>query len=97
MRRLALVAAVLALVVLVALSGAVAMSLFYFVGVDDGRLAVFSGLPVSVGPLDLNVPYRHSSVAYDTLSPAARKIVDAEQVGTRDEVLSLAAELGMWP
>jgi hypothetical protein len=73
------------------------MSLFYFVGVDDGHLTVFSGLPVSIGPLDLNVPYRHSAVAYDTLSPAAKRVVDAEQEGTRAEVLSLAGQLGMWP
>jgi hypothetical protein len=94
---LTIIAAVLVLLVLVALIGAVAMSVFFFIGVDDGRLTVFSGLPVSVGPLDLNVPYRHSSGVYDALSPAAKEIVDARRIGSRQEVLELASDLGMWP
>ena len=96
-RRLGLIAAVLAVVVLLALAGALTMSVAYFVGVDDGLLVVYSGLPVSVGPLDLHVPFRRSGVAYDSLSPEAKRIVDARRVGTRAEVLALAADLGMWP
>lgn len=96
-RRLGLIAAVLAVVVLLALAGAFTMSVAYFVGVDDGLLVVYSGLPVSVGPLDLHVPFRRSGVAYDSLSPQAKRVVDARRVGTRAEVLALAADLGMWP
>ena len=42
----------------------VVLSTCYFVGVDDGGLAVYSGLPVSVGPLDLHAVYRRSALPY---------------------------------
>jgi PPM family protein phosphatase len=95
-RRLLWLTAVLVVVLVAAVSGALVMSLCYYVGVDNGRLAVYSGLPVSVGPLDLHVVYRKSGVSYSSLGATARRFVDAEQVGTRGEVLDVAASLGMW-
>ena len=43
----------LALVALLGVAGVVVVNTCYFVGVDDGQLAVYSGLPWSVGPLEL--------------------------------------------
>jgi PPM family protein phosphatase len=89
--------AVLVVVVLVALSAAVLMSFVYYVGVDDGHLTVYSGLPVSIGPVPLHLAYRRSALSYASLDGVEQQLVDERQLGTRGDALGLADELGMWP
>ena len=96
-RRLALLVAVLALVALVGVAGVVVVNTCYFVGVDDGQLAVYSGLPWSLGPLELNSVYLKSARSYILLDTAQREFVDARRVHTKDGALRLAEDLGMLP
>jgi serine/threonine protein phosphatase PrpC len=96
-RRLALLVAVLALVALLGVAGVVVVNTCYFVGVDDGQLAVYSGLPWSLGPLDLNSVYLRSARAYVLLDAEQQALVDARRVHTKDGALRLAEDLGMLP
>ena len=96
-RRLGWFAAVLTLLVVVATAGALTVSTVFYVGVDDGRLAVYSGLPAALGPLQLHAVYRRSSLPYESLGPAERRLVDEQGLHTRSSIMALAEALGMWP
>jgi len=96
-RRLGCLALLLALLVVVALAAALTLSTVFFVGVEDGRLAVYSGLPIEVGPLHLHAVYRRSARPYSTLQPLERRLVDARSLHSKAGVMTLAATLGMWP
>ncbi len=87
----------LALLVLVAFAGVLTVSTVFFVGVEDGRLSIYSGLPATLGPLQLNAVYRRSSLTYDALAPEERRLVDEQGLRTRGSVMALAEALGMWP
>ena len=88
----------LALVALLGVAGVVVVNTCYFVGVDDGQLAVYSGLPWSVGPLELQqrVPAERASVRA-TSTRSSAPCVDARSVRTKDGALRLAEDLGMLP
>ncbi len=96
-RRLGLrwFAAFLVVLVVAGAAGAVTLSTVYYVGVDDGRLAVYSGLPAEVGPVPLHAVYRRSTVEYASLTPAQRQVVDEQALRGRSGALALAAALGM--
>jgi protein phosphatase len=96
-RRLGIVAALLVLVVVALAAGAFFLSTVFYVGVDDGTLAIYSGVPGHVGPVPLHAVYRRSVVTYDSLSPAARTLVDEEQLRDRESAMALSKMLGMWP
>jgi len=96
-RRLALLVAVLALVALLGIAGVVVVNTCYYVGVEDGQLAVYSGLPWSVGPLELNSVYLRSSRSYVLLDARQQALVDARRVHTQGGALRLAEDLGMLP
>jgi protein phosphatase len=96
-RRLGCLAVVLALLTVVAFAGVLTVSTVFYVGVDDGRLAVYSGLPAALGPVPLHAVYRRSSLPYESLGPAERRLVDEQGVHTRSSIMALAETLGMWP
>jgi serine/threonine protein phosphatase PrpC len=96
-RRLGVVAGLLVVLVAALAAGAFFLSTVFFVGVDGGTLAIYSGVPGKVGPVPLHAVYRRSVVSYDTLSPAARALVDEQQLRDRESALSLSKMLGMWP
>ena len=73
------------------------LSTVFFIGVDDGRLTVYSGVPVAIGPLHLHAVYRRSVRTYDSLTPAERAIVDAQAVHDKANVMSISDQLEMWP
>jgi serine/threonine protein phosphatase PrpC len=95
--RLGAVAAVLALLAVVAAAGAFFLSTLFFIGVDDGRLAIYSGVPVELGPIPLHAVYRRSVVTYDSLSPSARTLVDERRLRDRSGAYGVSDQLGMWP
>ena len=97
LRRLGIVAALLVLLVVALAAGAFFLSTVFYVGVDDGTLAIYSGVPGKVGPVPLHAVYRRSVVTYDSLSPSARRLVDEEQLRDRESAMSLSRMLGMWP
>jgi protein phosphatase len=96
-RLLVTLVVVLALVALLGVVGVVVVNTCYFVGVDDGRLVVYSGLPWSVGPLGLHSVYLRSTRPYAYLDSQQRALVDARSVRSKDGALRLAADLGMIP
>ncbi len=95
-RRLGFVAALLALLVVALAAGAFYLSTVFYVGVDEGTLTIYSGVPAKVGPVPLHAVYRRSYVAYDTLSPSARSLVDEQQLRDRQDALDLGTLLGMF-
>jgi serine/threonine protein phosphatase PrpC len=97
LRRLGCSAVALALLVAVAFAGAVTLSTVFYVGVDDGRLAIYSGLPTEIGPLHLHAVYRRSSLPYESLGSAERRLVDERGLHTRSNIMALAEMLRMWP
>ncbi len=96
-RRLGVVAAFLALLAVVAATAAFFLSTLFFIGVDDGHLTIYSGVPAEIGPIPLHAVYRRSVVTYDSLSPAARTLVDEQKVRDRSGVFHVSDQLGMWP
>ena len=96
-RRLGWLAAVLAFAAAIGLAAALVLSSVFYVSVDEGRLAVYSGLPVSVGPVSLHAVYRTSSRSYESLTDEERAIVDARSLQREDAVMELARDLEMWP
>ena len=96
-RRLGWLAVVLTFLTAVAFAGALTVSTVFYVGVDDGRLAIYSGLPAAFGPLQLHAVYRRSSVPYESLGPAERALVDQQGLHTRSTIMALAETLRMWP
>ena len=96
-RRLGVVAGLLAALTVVVAAGALVYSTVFFIGVDEGRLTVYSGLPGEVGPVRLHAVYRRSVRTYDSLSPEERTIVDARALRGRAEVMDMSEQLEMWP
>ena len=96
-RRLSVVAGLLVVLVVALAAGAFFLSTVFFVGVDGGTLAIYSGVPGKIGPVPLHAVYRRSFVHYDTLSPAARSLVDEQQLRDRESALALSRMLGMSP
>ncbi|MCX6372700.1 MAG: protein phosphatase 2C domain-containing protein, partial [Actinobacteria bacterium] len=96
-RRLGCLAVVLTLLTVVAGAGALTVSTVFYVGVDDGRLAIYSGLPAALGPVRLHAVYRRSALPYESLGPAERRLVDEQDLHTRGGIMAIAETLGMWP
>ena len=96
-RRLGIVAAVLALVTVALVAAAFYLSTVFFIGVDGRSLAIFSGVPGKIGPIPLHAVYRRSYLTYDSLSPAARTLVDEQELRDKASALSVSRQLGMWP
>ena len=96
LRRLWIVAAVLALLAAALAAGAFYLSTVFYIGVDDGTLTIFSGVPATVGPVPLHAVYRRSFVDYDALSPAARTLVDEQKLRDKQGALDLGTMLGMF-
>jgi protein phosphatase len=95
-RRLGIVAAALGLLTAALAAGAFFLSTVFFIGVDDGTLTIYSGVPARIGPVPLHAVYRRSHVAYESLSPSARTLVDEQQLRDRQDALDLGGLLGMW-
>lgn len=95
-RGLKVAAALLAIVAIIAAAAAVTLSSVFFVGRHDSQLAVYSGLPVRVGPVPLHVVYRSSTRPYSSLDDTQKSTVDARQLSRRATAMELARQLGMW-
>jgi protein phosphatase len=96
-RRLKIVLAVLLVLLVLAVGAAVSLQAFYFVGVDDGDVVVFSGLPWALGPLKLQDVYLRGTRAYDSLTPMEQQLVDEARLQSRDGALSLLETLETLP
>ncbi len=95
-RRLGCLAGLLSLLVGAGLVGVVVLSSVFYVSVDEDRLALYSGVPVEVGPVPLHIVYRSSSRTYASLTQAQRELVDERDLMSKDSALDLARDLEMW-
>lgn len=76
----------LAVVVLVLAGGYAWTQGQYYVGADDGRVAVFRGLPTGIGPVSLSRVVETSDVAVDDLPVYLReRVASAIHAGSLDE------------
>jgi serine/threonine protein phosphatase PrpC len=85
-RRWVLVVAVVLLVLVVAVVAfAVVNSTVYYVGVADGFVALFQGLPGSVLGIDLSQVIERGGVSYDSLPAYVKSRVDAHDLVSKEE------------
>ncbi len=96
-RLLKLVLAVLLVVLVLAAVAALALQSLYFVGVDDGDVVVYSGLPWSLGPLKLQDVYVRGTLRYELLTLEQRRLIDKARVQSRDDALRLLQALETMP
>jgi serine/threonine protein phosphatase PrpC len=96
-RRLGIAAGLLALLVATLAASAFFLSTVFFIGVEEGTLAIYSGVPGKLGPIPLHAVYRRSVIDYDALSPSARTLVDEQRLRDRQNALDVSEQLGMWP
>jgi protein phosphatase len=71
------VGVVLALAVAAAIVGYQFTQRHYFVGVYDGRVAIFQGVQQDIGPIPLSHVLESTTVAIDQLTPFAKQSVEA--------------------
>ena len=88
-RRLWLIVAVVVLLVAAFAIGAV-LSGVYFVGVDNGMVSVYRGLPWSVGGVHLYGLYLRSTTPVDVVEPGLRRRVEAHELHRKAAALELA-------
>lgn len=69
----------------------------YYLGVNDGRLSIYQGLPVELGPLSLSTLYRQSNVPLDELEPFEQDRVlrqELSSLATAEEILENYTDQG---
>ena len=92
--RLLIVAVVVAVLLL---TTAVACNELYFVGVDQGYVSVFRGLPWQIGGLEFSRLYLRSTLPVAALSAEQRQRVDRHSLGGRGAALDLVRAVGGSP
>lgn len=55
---------------------------FYYVGESDGKLAIFQGVPLEIGPLSLSSLYRQSDVTLGSLEPFEQERVRRQELSS---------------
>jgi len=97
-RRWALTATIVILVIVIAVAGfAVYNSSVYYVGVHNGNLALFNGLPGSVLGIELSSVVEEGRVPYSVLQPALQAQVDAHAHVTKEEGQRFIRSLSVSP
>jgi hypothetical protein len=77
---------VAALVIALAIGGlAWFNSTVYYLGTDEGKVALFHGLPASVLGVDLSSVIEESTVDYESLAPYLRERVDSRDLISKEE------------
>ncbi len=97
-RRWGRLLAVLAIALLAVLGGLYAAYDWtqrqYYVGLDDGHVAVYRGVPQSLGPWELSSVYRRTDIAQGDLPPLAAQAVTGDvSVGGLDQVENTVRQL----
>jgi protein phosphatase len=59
----------------------------YYVGVDDGEVTIFRGVPQTLGPIDLSSPIEHSGTNVDDLRSAylRERVIQTIQADSLDD------------
>jgi len=66
----------------------------YYVGVSDGNVAVFHGMPMRVAGVELSGVVEVTSTRYESLEPYLQQRVDAHDLVGKEEGLRFARSLG---
>jgi serine/threonine protein phosphatase PrpC len=96
-RRLVVLAVIVAILVTLLVAATVTTTHVYYVGVDDGNVAVFRGLPWGVGPLKLSRVYLRTMLPAASLSPADQQRVGAHHISGKGAATSRVSQLGGLP
>ncbi len=97
-RRWALTTTIVVLVIVIAIAGfAVYNSSVYYVGVHNGNLALFNGLPGSVLGVQLSSVIEEGRVPYSVLQPSVQAQVNAHAHVTKEEGQRFIRSLGVSP
>ena len=76
-------AAILLVLIVVLISGSWYMSRqIFYLGVSDGRISIYQGLPFELGPLSLSSLYRQSDVLLDELAPFEQERVLRQELNS---------------
>jgi protein phosphatase len=92
--RLLIVAVVVALLLVTV---AIACNELYFVGVDQGYVSVFRGLPWQIGGLEFNRLYLRSTLPVSALNADQRQRVERHSLGGKGAALDLVRAVGGSP
>lgn len=57
----------------------------YYLGVNDGQVSIFQGLPMEVGPVSLSSLYRQSDIPLDELEPFEQDRVLRQELSSLEE------------
>ena len=59
----------------------------YYVGVDDGQITIFRGVPQNLGPIELSSPIEHSGTHVDDLRSAylRERVLQTIQANSLDD------------
>jgi serine/threonine protein phosphatase PrpC len=96
-RRVVVLAVIVAVIVALLVTAAITTTRVYYVGVDEGNVAVFRGLPWGVGPLKLNRVYLRTTLPVTSLSPADQQRVGAHHLGGKGAATDLVRQFGGLP
>lgn len=97
-RRWTILVSVIILVVVVAVAGfALYNSTVYYVGTDNGNLALYNGLPGSILGVQLSTVVEEGRVPYSVLQPSVQAQVDAHTHVTKEEGQRFIRSLGAAP
>lgn len=72
---------------------AVTLNVSYYVGVDDGYVSVFQGLPYGIGGLDLSRVYLRTNTHATTVAPEDRRLLTQRTVTSKDDALRTVESL----
>lgn len=97
-RRWVLTTTIVVLVIVIAIAGfAVYNSSVYYVGVHNGNLALFNGLPGTVLGIELSSVIEEGRVPYSVLQPSVQAQVNAHAHVTKEEGQRFIRSLGVSP
>ena len=89
-RRLWLVVALIALLAVCLVAGAVVADGVYYVGDHDGMVSVYRGLPLRVAGVDLNGLYLQTTTPLSSVAPGVLARIERHDLHTRAAALRLA-------
>ncbi len=96
-RRFVVLTVVVAILVALLVAATITSTQVFYVGVDDGNVAVYRGLPWSVGPLKLSRVYLRTTLPVASLASGDQQRVGAHHIGGKGAAIDLITQLGGLP
>ena len=96
-RRFVVLTVVVAILVALLVAATITSTQVFYVGVDDGNVAVYRGLPWSVGSLKLSRVYLRTMLPVASLASGDQQRVGAHHIGGKGAAIDLVTQLGGLP